>query len=325
MRSRTPVSDPPVAEPAAEAVADGARRVRIATRDSPLALWQANHVADLLRTAHPGLTVELVEVRTTGDANRVDPLPQMAEATGGIGLFTKEVQRAVLDGRADAAVHSLKDLPTGPTPGLTLAAVPQRASRWDALVLPRGEPGMLDDLPEGAIVGTGSPRRRAQLLRLRPDLTFAEARGNVGTRLAKLDAGEFHALILAEAGLDRLDLSARVSRRLRGVILPAVGQGALGIECRTGDPAAALLAPLNHADTRAEVDAERACLHRLGAGCHAPVGVEAAVLDRGVALTAALLSLDGRTALIQAGSGEPTETGERVAEALLARGGSELL
>ena len=322
--------DPLVSDPAAEAVAAGARRVRIATRDSPLALWQANHVADLLRSAHPGLTVELVEVKTTGDANRVDPLPEMARSfhdggTGGVGLFTKEVQRAVLDGRADVAVHSLKDLPTGPTPGLTLAAVPERASRWDALVLPDGRPGTLDDLPEGATVGTGSPRRRAQLLRLRPDLRFAEARGNVGTRLAKLDAGEFHALILAEAGLDRLDLSARVSRRLCGVILPAVGQGALGIECRTGDPAAALLAPLDHADARAEVDAERACLHRLGAGCHAPVGVEAAVSGGAVTLTAALLSLDGRTALTHTDMGEPTAVGERVAEVLLARGGGELL
>ncbi|MFH5806089.1 hydroxymethylbilane synthase [Alienimonas sp. DA493] len=311
--------------------------LRIATRDSPLALWQANHVAALLRDAHPGLTVELVEVKTTGDRNRVDPLPAMARAlengapnagANGVGLFTKEVQRAVLDGRADVAVHSLKDLPTAPAPGLTLAAVPQRASRWDALVLPAGSgAGSLDDLPEGATIGTGSPRRRAQLLRLRPDLTFAEARGNVETRLAKLDSGEFHALILAEAGLDRLGLSGRVSKRLDAEILPAVGQGALGVECRENDPAVARLAPLDHPVSRAEADAERACLHRLGAGCHAPVGVR----GRGenpaaIELTAALLSLDGKTCLqANATAPDPVAAGVAVAESLLERGGAALL
>ncbi|NNJ28083.1 Porphobilinogen deaminase [Planctomycetes bacterium LzC2] len=310
--------------------------LRIATRDSPLAMWQANHVADLLRNAHPDLTVELVEVKTTGDRNRVDPLPAMAEQSGGIGLFTKEVQRAVLDGRADLAVHSLKDLPTGPVDGLTLAAVPERASRWDALVLPadavsNGATGSLDDLPSGATVGTGSPRRRAQLLRLRPDLLFAEARGNVGTRLEKLDAGEFHALILAEAGLDRLGLSSRISKRLESETLPAVGQGALGIECRTGDPAVALLALLNHPVARAEVDAERACLNRLGAGCHAPVGVRARIvpLDGGggeISLTAALLSLDGETVLQANATGPDAHAvGVAVAESLLEQGGAALL
>ncbi|QDT16268.1 hydroxymethylbilane synthase [Alienimonas californiensis] len=311
--------------------------LRIATRDSPLALWQANHVAGLLREAHPGLRVELVEVKTTGDRNRVDPLPTMARAledgtpgggANGVGLFTKEVQRAVLDGRADVAVHSLKDLPTGPVPGLTLAAVPKRASRWDALVLPDGAgAGSLDDLPEGATVGTGSPRRRAQLLRLRPDLSFAEARGNVETRLAKLDAGDFHALILAEAGLDRLGLSGRISKRLDTEILPAVGQGALGIECRADDPAVDLLAPLNHLIARAEADAERACLHRLGAGCHAPVGVRGRGENpNAIELTAALLSLDGETCLQANATGpDARAVGVAVAESLLERGGSALL
>ena len=306
-----------------------ADRVRIATRNSPLALWQANHVADLLRAAHPGLTVELVEVNTAlGDLNRVDPLPAMAEATGGVGLFTKEVQRAVLDGRADAAVHSLKDLPTGPVPGLALAAVPERASRWDALVLPHAAAGSLAALPDGATVGTGAPRRRSQLLRRRPDLRFAEARGNVGTRLAKLDAGEFHGLVLAEAGLDRLELSGRVSCRLDEEVLPAVGQGALGVECRTGDPAAALLEPLNHAATRAETDAERACLHRLGAGCHAPIGVLAETDGEVVKLTVRLLAVDGRTQLETATTGDvsnPAAVGVTAAESLLARGGADLL
>ncbi len=329
--------------------------MRIATRNSPLALWQANHVADLLRAAHDGLTVVLVEVKTTGDRNRIDPLPAMAAAlhgalqgenANGVGLFTKEVQRAVLDGRADVAVHSLKDLPTGPVAGLTLAAVPERASRWDALVLPvassgkshassgksqKKAAGSLDDLPRGATVGTGSPRRRAQLLRLRPDLRFAEARGNVGTRLEKLDAAasassNLHALILAEAGLNRLGLSHRVSKRLDAETLPAVGQGALGIECRSGDPAVALLAPLNHPVARAETDAERACLNRLGAGCHAPVGVRARVDGGEIGLTAALLSLDGETVL-QANATGPNaaDVGVAVAESLLDQGGAALL
>ena len=310
------------------------RSLRVATRQSPLALWQANHVAGLLRTAHPGVRVELVPVVTLGDRNRVDPLPLMADAVhaGGeptVGLFTKEVQRAVLLGDADLAVHSLKDLPTGPVPGLALAAVPERASRWDALVLPHGAAGKLDDLPEGATVGTGSPRRRSQLLRVRPDLRFGEARGNVGTRLKKLDGGQFHALVLAEAGLDRLGLSGRVSHRLKAEALPAVGQGALGIECRADDAATlAALAPLDHAATRAGTDAERACLHRLGAGCHAPVGVLTTADGGTLALRAVLLSPDGRTALAateERAVGEGPALGVAVAEALLADGGAALL
>ena len=320
-----------------DAVTDAAGRpptLRIATRESPLALWQAGHVAGLLRAAHPGVRVELVPVNTLGDRNRVDPLPLMAEAFhdgqhGGVGLFTKEVQRAVLLGNADLAVHSLKDLPTGPVPGLALAAVPARASRWDALVLPGGEPGSLDDLPAGAIVGTGSPRRRSQLLRIRPDLRFAEARGNVGTRLGKLDAGEFAALVLAEAGLDRLGLSGRVSHRLTEDVLPAVGQGALGVECRSDDAAAlAALAPLDDPAARPEVDAERTCLHRLGAGCHAPVGVRTDRAGGRLALRAVLLSPDGRARLDATESGDPADAaalGVGVAEALLAEGGAALL
>ena len=308
--------------------------LRIATRESPLALWQANHVADLLRSAHPGVRVELVPVNTLGDRNRVDPLPMMADARHRdgepvVGLFTKEVQRAVLLGNADLAVHSLKDLPTGPVPGLTLAAVPERAGRWDALVLPHGAAGTLDDLPHGATVGTGSPRRRSQLLRIRPDLQFAEARGNVGTRLEKLDGGEFAALVLAEAGLDRLDLSDRVSHRLTETLLPAVGQGALGIECRDDDPATlAALASLNHASTRPEVDAERACLHRLGAGCHAPVGVRTTTGGGRVTLLARLLSQNGRVCLeatAQRPAGDAVALGVDVADRLLADGGAALL
>ncbi|MEM9703321.1 MAG: hydroxymethylbilane synthase, partial [Planctomycetota bacterium] len=201
-----------------------------------------------------------------------------------------------------------------------------REERWDALVLPHGAAGSVDGLPQGAVVGTGSPRRRAQLLRLRPDLRFAEARGNVGTRLEKLDAGEFHALILAEAGLKRLDLAGRISKRLDAEILPAVGQGALGVECRSDDPAVSQLVPLNCPIARRETDAERACLNRLGAGCHAPVGVRAEVTGDDVTLTATLLSPDGRTALTATARGSESVTaGATVAEVLLKQGGAELL
>ena len=297
--------------------------LRIATRSSALALWQANHVADLLRAAGVG-QVELVEVSTTGDQNRVDPLASM----GGVGVFTKEVQRAVLDGRADLAVHSLKDLPTAPVPGLTLAAVPERAAPWDVLVAPAGSDRKSpDDLPDGAVLGTGSPRRRSQLLRRRPDLRFAECRGNVDTRLAKLDAGEVHALVLAEAGLARLGHEDRITARLD--ILPAVGQGALGIECRSDDPdTASAVGPLNDPTARPAVDAERAALHRLGAGCHAPVGVRAEIAGEELTLRCRLLSLDGTEQIERSAAGttaDAASVGVAVAEALLDAGAGPLL
>ena len=199
--------------------------LRIATRASNLALWQANFVADLLRSQDPGQKVELVHVTTTGDRVRDVSLTRL----GGVGVFTREIQQAVLENRADIAVHSLKDLPTEPVDGLSLAAVPERASAWDALVLPAGSPlspTAIRGLPKGARIGTGSLRRRAQLLFLRPDLEFLDLRGNVETRLRKLDDGACDALILAEAGLDRLGLSARISARLAPPeLFPAVGQG----------------------------------------------------------------------------------------------------
>jgi hydroxymethylbilane synthase len=200
-------------------------RLRIATRSSALALWQANHVAELL-AERAGIAAELVHISTQGDRERTEPL----ESFGGVGVFTREVQRALLDGRADLAVHSLKDLPTDLVPGLTLAAVPERAPRFDALILPTGVhlPGdvaaALAALPDNARIGTGSPRRRSQLLRIRPDFVFDSARGNVDTRLRKLDDGMFDALVLAEAGLSRLGLAGRVTTRLGPPhLLPAVG------------------------------------------------------------------------------------------------------
>ncbi len=246
--------------------------IRIATRGSQLAMWQARHVADLLRSATRDGAIEIVEISTIGDRDRQAPLAQM----GGQGVFTREVQEALLDGRADVAVHSLKDLPTVPVDGLVLGGVPPRAPRFDVLLLPNGaKVADLDALPRKARVGTGSLRRRAQLLFHRPDLQFVEARGNLDTRLRKLDSGEFDALILAAAGLERLGWADRISLSLEPPLLyPAVGQGAIGIECRAADTELrAILKAVTCPQTMAEVSAERACLFELKAGCHAPVGV----------------------------------------------------
>src|SRR5436190_4066592 len=242
--------------------------LRIGTRASPLALWQANHVADRLRPLAAPRPVELVHVQTEGDRDQAASLAHI----GGRGVFTKEIQRAVLDGRVDVAVHSLKDLPTGAVPGLALAAVPPRGPTGDVLVTPT--PTRFDDLPRGATVATGSLRRRAQLLHRRPDLQLADIRGNVDTRLRKLREQGLDALILAAAGLERLGLGHAITERLDPAwMLPAVGQGALGLECRSDDAKTrALLAPLNDAATRCAVLAERAMLRGLGGGWQVPGG-----------------------------------------------------
>jgi len=306
-------------------------KLRIATRSSALALWQANHVAGLL-SERTGVETELVHISTQGDRERTEPL----ESFGGVGVFTREVQRALLDGRADLAVHSLKDLPTDPVPGLTLAAVPERAPRFDALILPAGV-HLPDDLtvalaalPDNARIGTGSPRRRSQLLRVRPDLVFDSARGNVDTRLRKLDDGLFDALILAEAGLIRLGLSERITTRLGPPsFLPAVGQGALGIECRSDDATTREhLSAIEDAVARIEVTAERAALATLRAGCHAPVGALATVSADGLALDLVVLSQDGRERFATVAEGPSVEAeriGRTAAETLLATEAARLL
>ncbi len=268
--------------------------VRIATRASRLALWQAQFVADRLQALEPGLEVLLVHVTTTGDQVTGAPLVAM----GGVGVFTREIQQAVLAGRADIAVHSLKDLPTVPTTGIRLAAVPLRAAPWDALVLPRESSlscAELRDLPPAARVGTGSLRRRAQILHVRPDLQFLDVRGNVDTRLRKLDEGAYDALVLAEAGLDRLGFADRITVRLMPPdVFPAVGQGALGLECRDDDhQTLALLDRITDAATFASVIAERQVLSRLRAGCHAPVGVSVTTAEETMSLEAVVLSADG--------------------------------
>jgi hydroxymethylbilane synthase len=303
--------------------------LRIATRASRLALWQANYVADRMRERQPDLDVQLVHVTTTGDRDVTASLSGL----GGVGVFTREIQQAVLGGRADVAVHSLKDLPTVPVPGIRLAAVPERAAPWDALVLPLGvsvPSATLGALPQAARVGTGSLRRRAQVLHLRPDLQFLNVRGNVETRLRKLDDGEYDALILAEAGLDRLGLAKRITVRLMPPeVYPAVGQGALGLECRDDDPRTGdLLAQISDPATLAATTVERRVLAELHAGCHAPVGVVVAFDGATMNLEAVVLSPDGKQKLSARRSGtlsDPGALGQSVAEDLLRQGAAALI
>jgi len=242
--------------------------IRIATRQSPLALWQAHYVQEQLMSAHPGVKVELVPMVTKGDVLLDTPLSKV----GGKGLFVKELELAMLENRADLAVHSMKDVPVAFPEGLGLVTICQRADPLDAFV--SGKYASLDELPEGAVVGTSSLRRQCQISARRPDLVIRSLRGNVGTRLSKLDAGEYDAIILAAAGLKRLGLESRIRSTLPAeVSLPAVGQGAVGIECRTDDTALiTLLQALNHHDTESCVRAERAMNTRLEGGCQVPIG-----------------------------------------------------
>lgn len=306
---------------------DSPRQIRIATRESQLAMWQANYLKDLLTTVSPEHEVVLVPVSTIGDRDRREPL----RAMGGQGVFTREVQRVVLSGEADIAVHSLKDLPTGPIEGLKLAGVPVRAPRFDALILPQQQTlTSLSDLPAGTKIGTGSPRRQAQLLNIRPDLELAEIRGNVDTRLKKLDEGEYDAIILAEAGLTRLGLDSRITMRLTPPeMLPAVGQAALGIECREQDDVVIeLLGQISDNTTFAEVTAERACLFTLQAGCHAPVGVLCEADGSTLHFQGVVLSADGASRFdvsLSGSFGAPFELGQQAAEQLIEQGADQLL
>jgi hydroxymethylbilane synthase len=254
--------------------------VRIATRSSALARWQADHVAGLLRRHHPGVVVEMVPMSTEGDRRTDVPLAEI----GGKGVFAKEVQAAVLDGRADLAVHSAKDLPALTPEGLVIAAVPERGDPRDALVGHR-----LRDLPTDGVVATGSQRRRAQLAHLRPDLRFAELRGNMATRLDK--AAGFDAVVVAAVALERLGLGERITEVLSvSLMVPQVAQGALAVECRAGDgELRALLAEVEHRPSRRTVDAERAFLTELGGDCTLPAGAHAQLLgDGGMRITAVL-------------------------------------
>jgi hydroxymethylbilane synthase len=297
-------------------------RLRIGTRASKLARWQANWVADQLWAA--GVAVELVPITTRGDIDRgrIDEL-------GSPGVFTKELQRALLDGQIDLAVHSLKDLPTDPIDGLALAAVAEREDVRDVLLSRRGQ--TLERLPAGAAVGTSSLRRKAQLLHVRDDLEMRDIRGNVDTRLQKLADGQYDAIVLAYAGLKRLGLTDQITQILEhGMILPAVGQGALGIEARADDnETRGALAGLDHPATHRAVVAERTMLTRLAGGCLAPVGAWARELPDGqLRLDAVVLSADGKqrlTAGAATADGDGPDLGAEVAGQLLAQGAGGLI
>jgi hydroxymethylbilane synthase len=286
--------------------------VRAATRGSALARWQTDFVLAQSGGGEP------VVVETTGDRVADVPIHQI----GGRGVFVKEVQAAVLDGRADIAVHSAKDLTSTPTDGLVLAAFPERGDPRDALV-----GCTLADLPAGAKVATGAVRRRAQLSWLRPDLVFADLRGNIDTRLRK--AADFDAVVVAVAALQRLDRTDAIAQALDpSLVLPQVAQGALAVECRADDAETlALLAPLDHAPTRLAVTAERAFLAELGGGCDLPVGAYATVDGNAVTLTGLLASLDGRILMRETRTGpDPAALGREVARYLLDdAGGAEVL
>ncbi len=288
--------------------------LRVATRGSALALKQTDLVVEALRALRPDLAVEIVAVRTVGDQNQTAPVTQLGD-----GAFVRGVEAALLDGRADIAVHSAKDIPSTETPGLVLAAFPPRGDPRDALVSRDGH--RLADLPRGARVGTGSPRRRAFLHALRPDLEVVPARGNVDTRLRRLREGAYDALILAAAGLERLGLGDVVTEYLDpDHWVPAAGQGALAVQCRADGPAAALIAALDHPPTRAAVAAERAVLRRLGSGCRVPVGVHGRVEGETLLLRGLLLAPDGRRSVTAERTGAPPEAealGRALAEELL--------
>ncbi|MBV8606993.1 MAG: hydroxymethylbilane synthase, partial [Singulisphaera sp.] len=308
------------ADAAADATAPRPRDLfRIGTRGSLLARWQAGWVADRLRALHPGLVVELVEIKTQGDHDRDSPLA----AIGGLGLFTKEIQRALIASAVEVAVHSLKDLPTLGPEGLTLGAVPAREDEADALIAPSH--GTLDALPDGATVGTGSLRRRAQLLHARPGLNIVGVRGNIETRLNRALGGDLDAVVLAEAGLRRLGLERHVTERLGPPrFLPAVGQGALGLECRDDDATTlALLAPLDDPATHRAVIAERRALAELQGGCMIPMAAWARETADGLTLDAALFDPEGRERIFATFTGpldRPDDLGRRVAQSLRDQG-----
>jgi hydroxymethylbilane synthase len=298
--------------------------LRIATRKSPLALWQSEHVAARLRAAHPGLGVELVPMSTRGD----EVLDRSLAAIGGKGLFLKELELAMQRGEADCAVHSLKDVPMELEPGFALPAILEREDPADAFVS-NGFAG-IDALPQGARVGTSSLRRQAQLRAWRPDLRLLDLRGNVGTRLAKLDAGDYDAIVLACAGLKRLGFEHRIRARLDAPQwLPAPAQGAIAIECREGDAGLrTLLSVLDHADTRVRVEAERAMNRELHGSCHVPVAAYARLEGEHMHLSGLVGSAaDGRLVRAEAqGRGDAPEClGLEVAELLLAQGARALI
>lgn len=294
----------------------------LGSRTSELALWQTNHVAEMLQAAWPGLTVHVEPFVTRGDKTLDRPLPQI----GGKGLFTLELENALRDGRIDLAVHSLKDLPVEDAAGLTLGAIVGRADVRDVLVAKNG--WTLDTLPNGAVVGTSSLRRQAQLLAHRPDLQVKSIRGNVGTRVRKVQEGEYDAAVLAAAGITRLGLDTFISQWLPlDAMLPAPGQGALGIQCRADDAnTLRLLAAINNADVHACVTAERSFLYHLDSGCSTPVAAHATRGGRALHLTGLVAAVNGRQLIrVTADGHDPQALGAKLAQQALAEGAREVL
>ena len=298
--------------------------LRIATRKSPLALWQAHYVSDMLKHHHPDLQIELVTMVTQGDKILDTPLAKV----GGKGLFVKELETGMLEGRADIAVHSMKDVPVEFPSGLHLAVICQREDPRDAFV--SNNFNTLDELPQGAILGTSSLRRQSQIAALRPDLNIIDLRGNVNTRLQKLDDGKYDAIILAAAGLKRLEFEDRITQFIdTDVCLPAIGQGAVGIECRSDDARVNnLIAPLNDYKTRIRVLAERAMNERLQGGCQVPIAGYAE-FEKGLIMLRGLVGqVDGKKIIRGDIAGPPEnaeELGMVLAEDLLSRGADKIL
>lgn len=298
--------------------------LKIGTRQSLLALWQSNFIAGELRKEYPECEVTLKKIVTRGDKILDVPLAQI----GGKGLFTKEIEEELLDGTVDLAVHSLKDMPTVLPEGLCLTVITSRANVGDAFV--SNKYNSFAELPQGAVVGTSSLRRRAQLLAARPDLKIVDLRGNVDTRLRKLDEGNMDAIILAAAGLQRLGHGDRIKEIIpTSVCLPAVGQGALAIECRSDNTEVRqMLEFLNDKATKQATDAERAFLGLLEGGCQVPIGVHAEVKDNEIEIEAIIASLDGSTVLRNKISGDAekaVELGQELGQKMLAEGGQEIL
>lgn len=296
----------------------------IGTRQSLLALWQSNHIASLLRKQYPDCQVTLKKIVTKGDRILDVPLAQI----GGKGLFTKEIETELLDGTVDLAVHSLKDMPTVLPEGLCLTAITTRANVGDAFV--SNKYASFSELPQGAVLGTSSLRRKAQLLAVRSDLKIVDLRGNVDTRLRKLDEGQMDAIILAAAGLERLGHADRIREIIpTTVCLPAVGQGALAIECRSDNKEVRdMLAFLNDLPTKQATDAERAFLGLIEGGCQVPIGVHAEVENDNVKIEAVIASLDGSKVLrnnITGLAANAADLGRKLGQQMLAEGGEQIL
>ncbi|MCG6971274.1 MAG: hydroxymethylbilane synthase [Gammaproteobacteria bacterium] len=298
--------------------------VRIATRQSPLALWQAEYVKARLLQLHPDIHVDLVKMVTKGDKILDTPLAKV----GGKGLFVKELETGMLNGEADIAVHSMKDVPVEFPDGLMLAVICEREDPRDAFV--SNTIDSIDALPQGAIVGTSSLRRQSQLRAWRPDLQIRDLRGNVNTRLSKLDNGDYDAIILAAAGLLRLGFEDRIKHPIEtNISLPAIGQGAVGIECRTDDERImSLIEPLNHSETSTCVQAERAMNHRLEGGCQVPIAGYAQLQNWNLSMRGLVGRPDGQLIVsgeVQGHADQAEQLGIQLAEDLLSRGAKEIL